>query len=588
MTQILPAELSPALILIVVGVLTSAMPQGLRNATALGGTLIAAIHLLAYGTAEVSAPLLHGATTLFGFEIVPVRIDKLSMIFAIVFHLAVLLNIIFGWRHASRVETSMGLVYAGAAVGGVLAGDLLTLFIFWEVAAVSSVFIVWAGGGHGAFKAGMRYLVIQVLSGLLLLSGIVLHLADGGSTAFGAMALTDPATGAINPAQLLILIAFGIKAAFPLLHTWVQDSYPRASAVGTLVLSIFTTKMAVYCLARGFAGLDALIVIGCVMTVFPVFFALIENDLRKVLSYSLNNQVGFMVTGIGIGTPLALNGAVGHAFANIIFEGLLFMSIGAVLVRTGTTRATELGGLHKSMPITTVLCIIGAMAISAFPLFIGFVSKSMITLSAAEAHLALAYLVLLFTSAGVLEHSGIKIPYFAFFAHDNFAPSVTGKPRPAEAPAPMLIAMVLAAILCILIGVQPQILYNLLPYTAEYTAYTASHVVNQLQLLFFAILAFALLVKFKLYPAEIRAINLDVDWLWRVPGRIALMGVVRGVGALWTMAFAGIRGLTDAVLARVLGLHAPHGPLARVWHFGHAALATVVVLGIVLIAAYMR
>ncbi|WOI53970.1 Na(+)/H(+) antiporter subunit D [Parvularcula sp. LCG005] len=586
MTQILPAAFSPALILIIGGLLAGFLPRALRNLVGLATVVISIVHLLAYGFPGFGEQLLFGERTLSGLDITMIRVDRLSMIFSIAFHIAAMLNVIYGWRHATRLEFSMGLIYAGAAIGGTLAGDLLTLFIYWELAALSSVFIVWAGGGHSAFKAGMRYFVFQVVSGLCLLAGLVMHYASTGSVAFNSFITGSGALADLSPAAVLILVAFAIKAAFPLVHTWLQDSYPKASAVGTVLLSAFTTKMAIYTLARGFAGLDALIVIGCIMTAFPVFFALIENDLRKVLAYSLNNQLGFMVCAIGIGTPLALNGAASHAFVHIIYKALLFMSMGAVLVRTGTTKASELGGLHKSMPWTTVFCIIGAMSISAFPLFSGFVAKSMITLAASEAHLVFAYLVLLFASAGVLEHSGIKIPFFAFFAHDQYAPSITGKPRPAEAPAPMIIAMGLAAFLCIFIGVQPQFLMALQPFEAEYQAYTQAHVVTQMQLLLFAILAFALLVKFKLYPPELPSVNLDVDWLWRVPGRIALMGAVRGTAAVWHKVWWGIRAVVGKSINGLYTTHGPEGGMARSWTVGYTALTTAGVLGVVLLAVF--
>ncbi|WP_202900454.1 Na(+)/H(+) antiporter subunit D [Parvularcula oceani] len=585
MTQLLPAAFSPGLVLIVAGILAALAPRMGRNLLGVAGVAIGFIHLLSYGNAPVGEALHFAQSSAMGFEFTGIRIDRLSVIFAIIFHIAAMLNVIYGWQHATRIEASMGLIYAGAAIGGALAGDLLTLFVYWELAALSSVFIVWAGGGHAAFKAGMRYLVIQVSSGLLLLAGIAVHIGQGNGIAFEAFSLTQ-ADGSANAAAWLILVSFGIKAAFPFLHTWLQDSYPKASAVGAVMLSAFTTKLAVYTLARGFAGTDILIPIGAAMTAFPVFFALIENDLRRVLAYSLNNQLGFMVCAIGIGTPLALNGAAAHAFVHIIYKALLFMSMGAVMVRVGTTKATELGGLHKSMPWTTVFCIVGAMSISAFPLFSGFVAKSMITLAAAEAHLLFAYLVLLFASAGVLEHSGIKIPYFAFFAHDNFAPSVTGRARPKEAPAPMMIAMGIAAFLCVGIGIQPQYLFALLPFEAEYHAYTLDHVVTQMQLLLFAILAFALLVKFRLYPAEIRSTNLDVDWFWRVPGRIGLMAAVRGTAAGWRRIWGGLRRLAGGTVRSLYATHGPEGGLARTWPVGYTALTTAVVLAVALLAVF--
>jgi multicomponent Na+:H+ antiporter subunit D len=357
----------------------------------------------------------------------------------------------------------------------------------------------------------MRYLIVQVGSGVLLLTGAIIQYVETGSLKFDLFVSEGQTLfgdNPISPAAWCVLFAFAIKCAFPLLHNWLQDSYPKATVTGTVFLSAFTTKLAVYSLARGFAGFDPLITVGCVMTLFPIIFAVIENDLRRVLAYSLNNQLGFMVVGVGIGTELAINGTVAHAFCHIIYKSLLFMSVGAVLFRVGTAKATELGGLHKSMPWTTVFCMIGAGAISGFPLLSGFVSKSMIISAAGEEHLFGVWIVLLIASAGVMEHSGIKIPFFAFFAHDS------GK-RVKEAPWNMLLAMGIAAFACVALGLAYPLLYRLLPFDVDYHPYTITHVVTQLQLLLFAALAFVALMKSGLYPAEQRAVNLDTDWFYR-------------------------------------------------------------------------
>jgi multicomponent Na+:H+ antiporter subunit D len=356
-----------------------------------------------------------------------------------------------------------------------------------------------------AMAAGFRYFMVHVVSGLCLLGGILLQVQQTGSLAFHFIGLG-------NLSSWLIFIGFGINCAWPLLHPWLTDAYPEATVTGTVFLSAFTTKTAVYALARAFPGTEALIWIGAAMTVFPIFFAVIENDLRRVLAYSLINQVGFMVVGIGIGTELALNGAVAHAFNDILFKSLLFMAMGAVLFRTGKINATDLGGLYRSMPWTCTFCIVGAASISAFPLFSGFVSKSMVMEAAAIGDMRLVWFLLLFASAGVFHHAGIKIPFFAFFSHDSGI-------RCKEAPGHMLLAMVLAAILCVWIGCFPETLYGLLPYTVHYEPYTATHVLSQTQLLFFSALAFTLLLLSGIYPPEICAVNLDADWVYRKGAR---------------------------------------------------------------------
>lgn len=556
----------PALIFIIGGFLVPFLPNIVRGPYMLALPILGAFILFSVPNGN------YLQFELFGLTLTAFRLDPLSKIFGIIFHLSIFLGVLYALHVRDTVQQVAGLVYPGAAIGGLFAGDLITLFVFWELMAISSVFLIWASRNETAYRAGLRYMIIHITSGVILLGGVIVHYSETGSIAFDKLGLVSFGT-------LLIFIAFGIKSAFPLLHNWLQDAYPRGTVTSTLVLSIFTTKLAVYGLARAFPGTEQLIYIGATMTAFPVFFAVIENDLRKVLCYSLNNQVGFMVAAIGIGTPLALNGATGYAFVNIIFEGLLFMTMGAVLLRTGTTKASELGGLYKSMPYSTVFCIIGAMSISAFPLFSGFVFKGMILQEAAHYHFW-AWLVLLFASAGVLEHSGIKIPFFGFFGlHDS------GK-RVKEAPTNMLIAMAICAFLSIAIGVQPQYMYTILPYEAEYTAYTFDHVITQLQLLVFAIFAFVVLMRSNLYPPEVRSINLDTDWFYRRLAPALVRRIGGAIAALQSTLGSGIERQVQQVIGTVYRHHGPQGALARTWPAGSTVLWVAILLGAMLIVLY--
>ena len=438
-------------------------------------------------------------------DLVLFNVDRLSFIFGVLFHVAAIIAIIFAWHVDDLPQQLAALLYPGSALGVVFAGDYLTMFVFWECLAITSVFFITARKTAHAMGSALRYLVYQVLSGVLLLTGAIVMLhATGDISVIKSSGPLDLS----HPGAIFLLLAFGIKAAFPLLHNWLTDAYPEATASGTVFLSAFTTKVAVYALARSFTGLDILIYIGMAMACFPIFYAVIENDLRRVLGYSMINQIGFMVCGIGIGTELAVNGAVAHAFNDVIFKGLLMMSMGAVLFRTGEIRGSELGGLFKSMPKTTGLCIVGAASISAFPLFSGFVSKSMVMAALLLEHHEIVWLGMLFASAGVFHHAGIKIPYFAFFAHDS------GR-RPEEAPAHMLTAMSIAAGLCIFIGCYPWLLYSYLPFAVDYMPFDIPHVVEQIQLLFFSALAFIWLQLKGLYPAELKSTNLDSDWFYR-------------------------------------------------------------------------
>ncbi|MDP6969534.1 MAG: Na(+)/H(+) antiporter subunit D [Gammaproteobacteria bacterium] len=480
-------------------------------ALVLRGHLRSAIMLLApiWGALQLAGlePGIYWAMDFMGYQLEPVRVDKLSMMFGYLFHLAAFIAVVYALHVKDTLQHVAGLSYAASALGAVFAGDLLTLFVFWEILALTSVFLIWARRTDRAYGAGMRYIIMKVLSGVLLLAGAIIFIKYTGSARFTEIGLEHD--GALSLGAWLIFLAFGIKCAFPFLHNWLTDAYPEATPTGTIFLASFTTKVAVYALARGFPGTELLVWIGVTMACFPIFYAVIENDLRRVLAYSLINQVGFMVVGIGIGTSLALNGAVAHAFNDVIFKGLLMMTMGAVLHMTGRINGSELGGLYKSMPKTTILCIIGAASISAFPLFSGFVSKSMIMSAAVAQGYDVVWLLLLFAAAGVFHHAGIKIPYFAFFAHDAGI-------RTTEPPKNMLLAMAIAAGLCIAIGTFPaQTVYALLPWEATYQPYDITHVLTQLQLLFFSALAFVWLNMKNLYPPELPSTNLDADWLYR-------------------------------------------------------------------------
>ncbi|MEC4668408.1 MAG: Na(+)/H(+) antiporter subunit D [Nitrospirota bacterium] len=502
------------------------------------------------------------------------RVDTLSLLFGYLFLLAALLAIIFSLHVRDTGQQVVGLLYAGSALGVVFAGDLITLFVFWELLAITSVFLIWARRTPQALAAGFRYLIIQVFSGVLLLAGTLLHLSQTGSLAFDYLGLS-------GPASWLIFLAFGIKCAFPFLHNWLTDSYPEATPTGSVFLCAFTTKVAIYSLARAFPGTEMLIYIGAAMTCFPIFYAVIENDLRRVLGYSMINQLGFMVCGIGLGSALAINGAVSHAFNDVIFKGLLFMSMGAVLHMTGRIKGSDLGGLYKTMPITTVFCIVGACSISAFPLFSGFVSKSMVMSAALEEGHGWIWLALLFASAGVFHHAGIKIPFFAFFAQDAGI-------RVKEPPLNMLIAMGLAAGLCIFIGVYPWLLYSWLPAPVEYIPYEATHVIAQLQLLFFAALAFCWLKLSGLYPPELHSVNIDAEWVYRRLGRRAVQAALMTGTYLRTELRKRIQ--QGTVVRRITRNWHPQTVrwLSHTWPAGSMVLWAVGLLGLILLSYYIR
>ena len=560
-------ELPPFVIFYGAAIMVALLPHRLGQVILLATPLAGGLVLLGM-TADATLQW-----NIMNLVLEPLRVDRLSLLFGYLFHIAAFLGVVFSLHLRDRLQSSASLLYAGSALGAVFAGDLLTLFFFWEILALTSAFLIFARKTERARRAGIRYLFIQVVSGGLLLAGTLMLYRESGSLAFNHIGLGTFASG-------LIFLAFGIKCAFPLLHNWLTDAYPEATVTGTVFLSAFTTKVAVYALARGFAGTEALVYIGAVMTCFPIFYAVIENDLRRVLAYSMINQIGFMVVGVGLGTALAVNGAIAHAFNEVIFKGLLMMSMGAVLYRTGKMNGSDLGGLYKSMPITTTLCIVGAASISAFPLFSGFVSKSMVMVAVLDEGHPVVWLALLFASAGVFHHAGIKIPFFAFFAHDSGI-------RTPEPPLNMLIAMSIAAILCVFIGSYPWLLYSLLPFEVNYAPFDRSHVLAQFQLLVFSAAAFAWLKISGIYPPELHATNIDVEWFYRRLAPRAVQRVGRLVSSTGDVAARALRGGNKALMRSVFRHYGPEGTLARTWPTGSMVLWVAVLLAASLVLYYL-
>ncbi|MBI3936626.1 MAG: Na(+)/H(+) antiporter subunit D [Betaproteobacteria bacterium] len=556
--------LHPGLILIAGAILLLPLRGVARSAVALA-VPVAALYL-AWHVPD-------GAVTsmrFLEFELTPLAGDKLSRLFAVIFAIMAFGGALFALNQKHPLELAAAAFYAGAAIGVTFAGDLITLFVFWELMAIGSTLVIWSAGTRPAYRASLRYMMIHLLGGVLLMAGIAGHVADTGSIAFQRLA-TD------SVAHWLILAGFLLNAGAPPLSAWLPDAYPEASWSGTVFLSAFTTKAAVYVLLRGFPGTEILVYAGLFMVFYGIVYALLENDMRRILAYSIVNQVGFMVTGVGLGTEMALNGAASHAFTHIIYKALLLMSAGSVLLMTGKRKCTDLGGLFQSMPLTAWCGIIGALSISSFPLTSGFVSKSMISQAASDLYLLTVWLLLAAASAGVFLHAGIKFPWFVFFQKDSGL-------RPPDPPLNMRAAMLLFSALSIGLGIYPDPLYAMLPYPVDYVPYTGVHVVTQLQLLLFSGLGFFLLLDFL---RRTLTITLDMDWFYRAFGRWLVRRVLHGMSVLGS---EGERRLWRAASAAWRGLerhHGPEGVLARTWPTGSMALWVVVLLLAYLLLYYV-
>ena len=492
--------LHPVLPFLLAAVLVRLVPRTVGHAVMVLAPVIALVQVwrLELGTSVTVEYL--------DWELEILRVDGLSTPFGVVFALAALIAGVYGIATQLGPERSAALVYAGAAFGVVFAGDLLTFFLFWETKAIASTLLILARRTDRSNRAGMRYLFVHILGGKLLLAGIILHEWQTDSLAFTAF---EP-----GAAGVLIATACLLSAAVPPLHAWLADAYPEATVAGTVFLSAFTTKSAVYALARGFAGFEILIYLGVVMALYGVLYAMLENDIRRLLSYHIVSQVGFMVAGVGIGTELAINGATAHAFAHILYKGLLLMGVGAVLYATGRSKANVLGGLGNRMKATLTLYMIGAASISSVPLLSGFVSKEMIVDAAYQSELGAVVILLKIVSVGTFLSTGLKLPYATWFGPQGPGPATSegASIRVAPIPATMFLAMGVTAGLNLLLGVAPGLLYALMPEPVVYTPYSVAKVLEKVQILTFTGLGYWLLLG--MLPSK-PYVSLDTDWVYR-------------------------------------------------------------------------
>ena len=524
------------------------------------------IPLLGLALIALLQPGQHGQFDFMGMNLVLGRVDALSMVFAWVFGIILVIAAIYALHVRDWIQHSAALGYAGSALGAVLAGDLLTLYVFWELMVITSVWLIWRNDSGVSFRSGMRYLIIHAIGGVLLLAGVVIYYQTTGSLAFDAIEVG-------GAAFWFILLAFMINAAVPPLHAWLADAYPEATITGAIFLSALTTKTAVYTLMRGYPGTELLMWLGAIMTLYGVIYAVLANDIRRILAYHIISQVGYMVCAVGMGTVMAMNGAASHAFTHILYKALLFMGAGAVIYMTGKSRLTDLGGLYRHMPWTFLFFMVGAVSIAGFPLFSGFVSKTMITEAAAMDHRSIIFLMLLMAPAGTFLSIGLKLAWFTFLDRDSGL-------RPKEAPANMLLAMGLAAFLCFAIGVYPQPLYALMPNPVDYNAYNIGLILKELQLLLFTGLAFFLalnLVRGK------NVMALDVDWLYRGGGKWLVVALRDSITAVNRQTRAHVNAVLGRYGRSVDRRHGRDGKLARSWPTGSMAMWTAILLASLLV-----
>ncbi len=459
-------------------------------------------------------PGVYGVVTFMGdWTLTFGRVDRLSMVFGFIMALMAVIGTVYGLHVKDDWQHIASWFYVAGSLGVIYCGDYLVLFLFWEMMAFASTFLIWFNKDKGALAAGYRYLLVHTFGGVVLLLGFVLRYQATGDLSF--VLLSEENTQLYT---WLILAGLMLNAAVPPLHSWLPDAYSKATVTGAVFMCAFTTKTAIYTLARGFAGFDILIVLGVVMAIYGIIYAINENDIRRLLGWEIVSQVGYMVAGVGIGTALAINGTCAHAFAHILYKGLLFMAAGAIIHTTGKSKFTDLGGLYKKMPSTFLFMLIGGISVSAFPFFSGFVTKSMIIAASFEEHLLITGFLLTMVSVGTFLVAGLRLPYLIFFGDSRCSDETWQKAE--DPPWNMQLAMIAAGFFCLLVGSYLPFLYNMLPNTdVSFHPYGGYHLSETLQILAFTGIAFFFL-KNKIGPKS--TISLDLDWFYRRGGQLFL------------------------------------------------------------------
>jgi len=560
----MPIELLPVALLLSGAVLAAVAPRGLSGPIAV---LVPVLSALAAW--QLLAPGASATWQIMDYRLELVRVDPVGLVLAGLFLLAALIAGIYALGQRDRLQHAAGLAYVAGGVGAVLAGDLISLFLFFELIGLSGTALVLAARNEQAVGAGIRYLVFQVGAGVALLTGILIHGQATGNWSFGPIGLDAPGAW-------LILLAFGIKSGFPLLHHWIVDAYPRASITGLALLLAVTTKVGIYGLLTVFPGEAVLVTIGTVMVLWPLFYTLVENDLLRALAYSMLVQLGLMVVAVGIGSDLAIDGVTLHIVMDVLFKMTLFMALGVVALRVGTTRADRLGGLWQSMPLTTVFVAIAVAANSATPLTGAFISKKLLLASIEYSDYSVwLWLGLTSLSALGVLYLGLRILWQGFLQ-----PGQETHAKASDPPPVMLLAMLIPTALLIISGVVPALTDSLRTAGTDYSPLTVSKILGQLQLIVFAVLTYVWLARSRQGLAATRPQRwLDVDWIYR--SALPTLGRA-GHGLLVSIKQQLINAFSGAI-DRVGGDSAGGSRLARTWPTGSMAMWVAILLAVLLL-----
>jgi len=342
--------------------------------------------------------------------------------------------------------------------GVIMAGDLFNLFVFLEIAGVASYALVAFGTERHELEAAFKYAVMGTVGSLFILLGIVflysvtstLNMAD-----MSLMLVDHRNDNLLLMVSVLFLMGFGLKAALVPFHAWLPDAHPSAPApISAMLSGVLIKTLGIYALCRVFYNVigmtpvlsSILMFLGTLSMVIGVLLAMGQRDFKRLLAYSSISQVGYVVLGIGMGTPLGILGGVFHLFNHSVFKSLLFLNSGAVEYATGTRDLRVMGGLAKKMPVTSTTNFVASMSIAGIPPFSGFWSKLVIIIAAVQAgHLGYALWAVIV--------SVLTLALFARVLKDSFF----GEPRQSweevkEVPGLMQFSMIALAFISVMSG----------------------------------------------------------------------------------------------------------------------------------------
>lgn len=421
------------------------------------------------------------------FEIVPsmgfigtFRVDILSFCLALISSFVWMLATIYSISYMSHSHAQNRyyptLIFTlGSCVGIFLAGDLFTLYIFFELMSVISYVLVVHEETEEALKAGFKYIVMTIIGGLALLLGVINTYNIAGTVSLECTGMITVSSTLVTATFFAYLIGFGMKAGMFPLHVWLPDAHPVAPAPASALLSGIMLKTGAYGLFRVFYNvytpeflqetglINYVIALAIITILLGSAVALTQFDLKRRLAYSSIGQMGYVLLGMSIFTGTATLGALFHIFSHAFMKGCLFLCSGAIINKTGIKDLRKMGGIGLKMPVTMICFTTAALAMIGIPPLNGFLSKWNLAVGALDGGAPMYVVVLLISS---LMNGLYYLPIIinAFFGEEAHGKGIVFD----EAPSKMLVPIVVLAVCCLVYGVSPVNLpFNLSKMAAE-------------------------------------------------------------------------------------------------------------------------